>query len=100
METPVEEISAVVKRLTTASSPQVQKAAVEGYFNPDAGFRHPIWAVEPGANSRDKILGIYQWVYFRLVELRQLFVEVVQNTVAKDRNRYSARGYVILSVNL
>jgi hypothetical protein len=71
MEHPSEEIVSVVKLLTAARSPDIQKAAVERYFTSNAGFQHPLCAVESAPNSRQGILGIYQYVllltrYWRL----------------------------------
>jgi len=61
MENPRDEIAAAVKLLTTAETPEIQLAAIEKYFAPDAGFNHPICKVKRGPNSRNQILGIYQW---------------------------------------
>jgi len=61
MERPEEEIAEVVKSLTCAETPEAQKETVEKYYAVDAGFRHPLSTVTPGPNSRNSILGIYQW---------------------------------------
>jgi hypothetical protein len=61
MQDPAREIAEVVTILTTAVSPGIQKAAVEKLFASDAGFSHPVCAVKRGLNSRDSVLGIYQW---------------------------------------
>ncbi|KAK7032415.1 hypothetical protein VNI00_013163 [Paramarasmius palmivorus] len=61
MQNPREELKSVVTLLTTAVSPDVQKATAERYLTPDVGFRHPICSVTPGPGSRDSLLGIYQW---------------------------------------
>ncbi|KDQ57980.1 hypothetical protein JAAARDRAFT_78444 [Jaapia argillacea MUCL 33604] len=61
MERPAEEIERVIKLLVEAVSPEVQLAAVQKYFTPDAEFRHPICQVVSGPNSREDIVGIFQW---------------------------------------
>ncbi|KAF7416298.1 hypothetical protein PC9H_002563 [Pleurotus ostreatus] len=61
MQNPEQEIRDVVKNLTTAPSPDVQKATAHRYLTHDAGFRHPVCAVKPQPGSRDTVLGVYQW---------------------------------------
>ncbi|TRM66707.1 hypothetical protein BD626DRAFT_483579 [Schizophyllum amplum] len=61
MENPAQDIHGVFSALTTAENADVQRAAVNKYYLPNAGFRHPLCAVEPGYLSRDNILGVYQW---------------------------------------
>lgn len=61
MEDPPRQISEVVTLLATADSPDIQKATVEKFFTQDAGFSHPVCAVNREPGSRDRILGIYQW---------------------------------------
>ncbi|ESK84744.1 hypothetical protein Moror_581 [Moniliophthora roreri MCA 2997] len=61
MQNPAEEITSVISRLTTTTSPEVQKATAEEFLTPNVGFRHPICSVSPGPGSRDALLGIYQW---------------------------------------
>jgi len=61
MENPKNEIASVVKLMTASNSPDIQRQAIEKYFASDAGFNHPLCQVERGKNSRNKILGIYQW---------------------------------------
>lgn len=62
MQDPAREITEVVTLLTTAVSPDIQKATVEKFFTSDAGFSHPVCAVKRGPDSRDTLLGIYQFV--------------------------------------
>ncbi|CAG7853564.1 SubName: Full=Uncharacterized protein {ECO:0000313/EMBL:CCA70802.1} [Serendipita indica DSM 11827] len=62
MQHPEKDITEVVTLLTTAITPGIQKAALERFFAPDAGFIHPVCAVERGPNSRDKVLAIYQLI--------------------------------------
>ena len=62
MQDPAREIAEVVTLLTTAVSPDIQKATVEKFFTTDAGFSHPVCAVKRGLNSRESVLGIYQLV--------------------------------------
>ncbi|THH13713.1 hypothetical protein EW146_g6536 [Bondarzewia mesenterica] len=52
MQNPAREIEGVVKLLTTAASPDIQKSALQ---------RHPLVDVPSAPNSRETILGIYQW---------------------------------------
>jgi len=61
MENPQEQIAGVIGLLTSAKDADTQKEAVYQYFTSDAGFRHPLCSVAPGPNSRETILGIYQW---------------------------------------
>jgi hypothetical protein len=61
MENPEEEIAAVVYMFCSSDDPDTQKQAIYDYFTPDAGFRHPLCSVAPGPNSRENVLGIYQW---------------------------------------
>ncbi|TFK38407.1 hypothetical protein BDQ12DRAFT_630883 [Crucibulum laeve] len=61
MQNPAKEITSVVLQLTATSSPDVQKATIERYMTSDVGFRHPVCSITPGPNSRDGLLGIYQW---------------------------------------
>jgi len=61
MENPAEEIAGVVLRLTSTSSPDIQKRTVMQYMTSDVAFQHPVCAVERGPNSRKTVLGIYNW---------------------------------------
>ncbi|KAI9463766.1 hypothetical protein F5148DRAFT_1210975 [Russula earlei] len=61
MQNPEVEIEGVVQLLTCAASPNIQQDAVRKYFASDASFRHPTLYVEPAPNSREGVLGIYQW---------------------------------------
>ncbi|KAF8966142.1 hypothetical protein BDZ97DRAFT_1756841 [Flammula alnicola] len=61
MENPPQEINSVVYQLTATDSPDVQKAAIESYMTSDVAFRHPVCSVESGPNSRNAVLGVYQW---------------------------------------
>ncbi|KAF8953678.1 hypothetical protein BDZ97DRAFT_1929478 [Flammula alnicola] len=61
MQSPSQEIHAVIELVNSAVSPDIQKAAINRYFTSDAGFRNPWYAVKPGPLSRESILGIYQW---------------------------------------
>lgn len=66
MNDPRTEIVDAVKSLTLAPTPAAQRDAVERYFDPQAGFQHTLCSVPPGPGSREKILGIYQYVSFLL----------------------------------
>lgn len=61
MQDPTREIAGIVTILAT-SPLDVQKATIEKYFTPDAGFSHPICAVKRGPDSRQNVIGIYQSV--------------------------------------
>ncbi|KZO96634.1 hypothetical protein CALVIDRAFT_598197 [Calocera viscosa TUFC12733] len=61
MDDPQHDLPEVVTLLTTASTPEVQQAAIGRFFAPDAGLNHPLCKVERAPGSRDIILGIYQW---------------------------------------
>lgn len=61
MEDPVAEIESVVLKVTATHSPDVQAAAFQRYMSQDMGFRHPVCSIVPGPNSRNKVLGVYQW---------------------------------------
>ena len=62
MQDPTKEISSVVTLITAAVSPDIQSAAFHKYFTSDAGFRHPLCSVSPAPDSRETLLGIYQYV--------------------------------------
>ncbi|KAJ2918867.1 hypothetical protein MD484_g1532, partial [Candolleomyces efflorescens] len=61
MQNPSEEVSSVILQLATTTSPDVQQAAVYKYMTPDVSFEHPVCSVRSSANSREKLLKIYQW---------------------------------------
>lgn len=61
MQDPRNEITSVIILLTTAVSPDIQRATLNKYFTPDAGFRHPLCRVDPSYGSRESLLGVYQW---------------------------------------
>jgi hypothetical protein len=60
MENPAKDIYKVFNLIDCVHSPDVQKAAVEKYFLQDAGFKYPVFQVEAGSKSRDKVLKLYQ----------------------------------------
>lgn len=77
MQSPRDEISQVIHNLTSTDSPSVQNSAVLKYYTQDAKFRHPICR----ANSREVLLGIYQW--YRILSPR---VEGVVKSVTYDED--------------
>lgn len=83
MQHPEKDITEVVTLLTTAITPGIQKAALERFFAPDAGFIHPVCAVERGPNSRDKVLAIYQW--YRVLS-PQITLEVKDVVYDREQN--------------
>lgn len=85
MQDPARQIEQVVKLVTTSPSPDLQKSTFEKYvslpglymqekfvililshfdrfFTPDMSFNHLMCAVDAAPNSREKVLGIYQYV--------------------------------------
>jgi len=87
MEHPAEEIEQVILTCTSAINPEVQKAAIEKYYAPDAEFHHPMCSVSSSATSRQRILGIYQW--YRVMS-PQLKVEVKGVTYNSSTNEVFA----------
>ncbi|TEB26868.1 hypothetical protein FA13DRAFT_1635361 [Coprinellus micaceus] len=63
MENPAKDIYKVFNLIDCVHSPDVQKAAIEKYFLQDAGFKYPVFQVEAGSKSRDKVLKLYQWLH-------------------------------------
>ncbi|KDR72799.1 hypothetical protein GALMADRAFT_734354 [Galerina marginata CBS 339.88] len=88
MQNPSVEIHAVIKLVHSSISPDIQKAAVNKYFAADAAFRHPLYRVEPGPLSRERLLGIYQW--YRIispkieVDIRDVFYDRLHDIVFVD----------------
>ncbi|KAF5345033.1 hypothetical protein D9758_010463 [Tetrapyrgos nigripes] len=82
MQDPEKEISSVLLQLTTTSSADVQKAVIEKYFCSDVGFRHPLCYVPPIDESREMLLGIYQW--YRVLSPK---IEAYVQSVVYDKER-------------
>ncbi|KAE9394962.1 hypothetical protein BT96DRAFT_923202 [Gymnopus androsaceus JB14] len=61
MQDPEREITAVVLSLITAETPDIQLEAFKKYVASDVGFKHPLCYVPPSRDSREILLGIYQW---------------------------------------
>ncbi|EIM84830.1 uncharacterized protein STEHIDRAFT_99669 [Stereum hirsutum FP-91666 SS1] len=89
MQNPADEIASVVKLVTTTPSPDVQKRALERYYTSDAGFRHPLCTVPSAHNSRESVIGIYQW--YRIMSPK---IELEVNSVSYDKEK----GKVFLDV--
>ncbi|TFK29568.1 hypothetical protein FA15DRAFT_700153 [Coprinopsis marcescibilis] len=64
MENPSQDIHAVFDLIDNPHPPEIQRAAIEKYFLPEAGFRYPVYAIEQGPNSRAKVLAVYRWLHF------------------------------------
>jgi len=79
MEHPEQEIEKVVELLVSPVSPDVQQAAVRKYFTSNAGFRHPMYSIKPASNSREGILGIFQW--YRILSG---YIELYINNISYD----------------
>jgi hypothetical protein len=76
MENPVKEIKSVVYQLTATNSPDIQKATLESYMTSDVAFRHPVCSVKSGPNSRDTVLGIYQYVQLDFISTENVFKQI------------------------
>ncbi|RDX39712.1 hypothetical protein OH76DRAFT_1330941, partial [Lentinus brumalis] len=61
MENPANEITNVIKLVTAAVNPEIQKAAVLQYYARDMSFRHPLCIIPSAFDSRDAMLPILQW---------------------------------------
>ena len=61
MEHPAKDIYKIFNLIDCVHSPELQKATIEKYFLPDAGFKYPVFQVERGPGSRDRILKLYQY---------------------------------------
>jgi len=83
MENPQEDIATIVKLMTVAETPEIQRATIEKYFAPDAGFNHPLCQVKRGHNSRNKILGIYQWYRNMSPKLELEVEDVAYNQISQ-----------------
>ncbi|KAJ2925307.1 hypothetical protein H1R20_g11733, partial [Candolleomyces eurysporus] len=66
MENPAKDIHKIFNLIDCAHSPELQKAAIEKYFLPDAGLKYPVFQVERGPGGRDRILKLYQYAGFQL----------------------------------
>ncbi|KAF6751730.1 hypothetical protein DFP72DRAFT_816177 [Ephemerocybe angulata] len=88
MENPPKDIYKVFNLIDSIRSPELQKAAIEKYFLPDAGFKYPVFQVEEGPNSRDRILKLYQWLHIVSPKTRGVITHVVydkiQNVILLD----------------
>ncbi|KAG1856973.1 hypothetical protein DFJ58DRAFT_878732 [Suillus subalutaceus] len=61
MQNPQRDLPVVLTGLATSHNPADLRAAVKKFYTPDASLHHPFRIVEHGANSRQKILGMYEW---------------------------------------
>lgn len=76
MENPLEEVDAVIYKLTTGS-PRLQQQTLEHYFTPNASFTHPFCAVN---GSRNQILSIFRWYKVLSPE-----IEIEVNGICKSK---------------
>ena len=60
MQNPSQEVHGVVELVNSSISPEIQMAAVNKFFTEDAGFRNPLFVVNSGPLSREKVLGVFQ----------------------------------------
>jgi len=63
MQNPSQEVHGVVELVNSSISPEIQMAAVNKFFTEDAGFRNPLFVVNSGPLSREKVLGVFQSVH-------------------------------------
>ncbi|EGN97700.1 hypothetical protein SERLA73DRAFT_184505 [Serpula lacrymans var. lacrymans S7.3] len=61
MQNPQREIVQIAQLLTSSAESDAQQKAVLNYFTTNASLRDPLCVVESSPNSRDTILGVYQW---------------------------------------
>jgi hypothetical protein len=61
MQNPQRDLPVVLTALATSRNPADLRAAVKKFYTSDASLHHPLRIVEHGANSRQKILGMYEW---------------------------------------
>ncbi|KAG2144446.1 uncharacterized protein EDB93DRAFT_540600 [Suillus bovinus] len=61
MENPQRDFPDVLTTLTTSRNPDDLRAAVNKFYTHNASLQHPFRIVEHGANSSQKILGMYEW---------------------------------------
>ncbi|KAF9565439.1 hypothetical protein CPC08DRAFT_622454, partial [Agrocybe pediades] len=95
MQSPSTEMPAVIRLVTASATPDIQKAAICKYFTIDAGYRHPLFLVEPAAESRDRVLAVYQW--YRTIS-HDLKVDV--QDVVYDRLHNKAYVDIVQTINL
>ncbi|KAI0288966.1 hypothetical protein BC826DRAFT_915020 [Russula brevipes] len=94
MENPTEEIERVVQLLTRAASPDIQEAAIRKYFARDASFRHPMCSVASAPNSREGILGIFQW-YNIMSTYIDISVDTISTSTPSTLNPYDPRNSIL-----
>jgi hypothetical protein len=61
MQNPQRDLPVVLTGLATSRSPADLRTAVQKFYTHDASLHHPLGIVEHGPNSRQKILGVYEW---------------------------------------
>lgn len=61
MQNPQRDLPVVLTALATSRSPADLRTAVQKFYTHDASLHHPLGIVEHGPNSRQKILGVYEW---------------------------------------
>ncbi|KAG1769071.1 hypothetical protein EV702DRAFT_1142914 [Suillus placidus] len=83
MQTPQRELPVVLTALTTSSNPADLRATVKKFYTQDASLHHPLRIVEHGANSRQKILGMYEW--YRIISPD---TTSIVNVAYHDRKRH------------
>ncbi|KAK5136995.1 hypothetical protein LTR08_001502 [Meristemomyces frigidus] len=81
MDDPVQDITAVVHKLTQGS-PDEQQEAINTYFAPNASFTHPLCRTGSFNGSRQLILGIYRW--YKIMSPR---IEIEVTSIAFDEKK-------------
>ncbi|KAG1761422.1 hypothetical protein EDD22DRAFT_761258, partial [Suillus occidentalis] len=61
MQNPQRDLPVVLTALATSRNPADLRTAVKKFYTHDASLHHPLRIVEHGPNSRQKILGMYEW---------------------------------------
>ncbi|KAG6332718.1 hypothetical protein ID866_6372 [Astraeus odoratus] len=61
MENPEHDIPRVLELLTSSKTPTVLRKTIEKFYAPDASLRHPLSVIKHGPNSRDRLVGVYEW---------------------------------------
>lgn len=61
MENPEHDLPRVISLLASSKAPTILHKVVERFYTPDASLRHPFSVVKSGPNSRQTLLGVYEW---------------------------------------
>ena len=81
MQVPKKEIANIIRTLCTTRDANELEGAVKKYFVEDAKFSHPLCR----ANSRNEILGLFQWYRFASPETKLDVVSVSECSTSESR---------------